>query len=99
MMREALPSEISAMSLQDTRLQEVRMQFQKFEEAKKEISVRIGTGSHKCVTMRRVLPNCMVVDEPGDRVGFISPDTLAQIASEKYQEDAGYLKGSIGLDY
>ena len=77
----------------------VSSQIIAFDKAKVERSTRIGGQTHKCVSMKRVTKDLIVVDNPNNEVGFLSADSLATIHQQLYDQEGGYLSGSMGLEY
>jgi hypothetical protein len=55
-----------------------------FDQAKVERSARIGGPIHKCVSMKCVTKDLIVVDNPKYEVGFLSADSLALIHEQLY---------------
>jgi hypothetical protein len=49
--------------------------------------------------MKRVTKDLIVVDNPKNEVGFLSADSLAPIHQQLYDQEGGYLSGSMGLEY
>ena len=60
--------------------------------------MRIGGQYHKCITMKRVSEEMVVVDDVENRVGFINAHSLALVHSINYNVE-GYLSGALGLTF
>ena len=69
-----------------------------FDQGKKEVNTQIGGQTHKCVTMKRVSRQWVVVDHEQNHVGFMRADSLAIVEKIKFSVE-GYLLVSYGFDY
>ena len=56
----------------------------------------MGGKTHKCVTMKRVCNEWLVVDHQGNKVGFAKAHSLAMIEERNFEVE-GYLSGVFGI--
>jgi hypothetical protein len=75
----------------------LKSQIKAFDERKLDKFTQIGGMTHKCVTMKRVSKDLIVVDHESNQVGFLQADSLALIATKNYQVE-GYLTGALGFE-
>ena len=78
-------------------LEILKREIKAFDERKQERSTQIGGKSHKCVTMKQVSKDLIVVDHESNHVGFLQADSLAMIATMNYDVE-GYLTGALGFE-
>jgi hypothetical protein len=67
-----------------------------FLEQKLERFMQIGGKFHKCVTMKRVSKDLVVVDHESKFVGFLEAESLGMIATMNYKV-IGNLTGAFGF--
>lgn len=83
--------------IQDTKIVENLTQaVSRFEAGVKETNTQVGGKTHKCVTMKRVCNEWLVVDHQGNKVGFAKAHSLAMIEERKFEVE-GYLTGVFGI--
>ena len=75
----------------------MKREVKAFDERKQERFTKIGGKTHKCVTMKRVSKDLIVVDHESNQVGFLRADSLAMIATMNYKVE-GYLTGALGFE-
>ena len=74
-------------------IEDVTKAMARFDSAKGEMSLQIGNKNHKCVTMKRVSKDWIVVDHENNAVGYIKPESMVLVESKRYPVE-GYLAGA-----
>ena len=69
-----------------------------FDQSKKEVKTQVGGQTHKCISMKRVSKEWVVVDHEQNHVGFMRADSLAIVEKIKFSVE-GYLLVSYGFQY
>ena len=83
--------------IQDTTIIENLTQaVSRFEAGVNETNMLVGGKTHKCVAMKRVCNDWLVVDHEGNSVGFAKAHSLAMIEVCKFEVE-GYLTGVFGI--
>jgi hypothetical protein len=68
-----------------------------FDKKRQERFMQIGGKFHKCVTMKRVSKDLVVVDHESRFVGFLEADSLRMIATMNYKV-VGFMTGAFGFE-
>ena len=96
--RELVPSNATPVGQDGQRnLENLKREVVEFDQRKQERSTQIGGKTHKCVTIKRVSKDIIVVDHESNQVGFLRADSLAMIATMNYKVE-GYLTGALGYE-